>query len=746
MKIDSPFIFLQRDYLSLECLADGKDVFICDVKRRLYLNQRNVNFKVPNNFFKLEDNAAFNEINTFSDLFLEFQIFTKDFLFAKDNKIYVKDEKFLEWHNAISFVSPLLMISSFIENQFELQDFKNYTISDYFKNFIFPNTKSTALISPECIALQHFFTEKHGFYDLHIHLNGIVEADGVWQNLLIDIEKNINEINSEFSKPNSLKELLEQKGLSFVPSDLRELLYKARELKGKIFNIILGLNTNEPSEFYISPFTLFFNELSDAKIPATLLKYESLMYVCVFRFIKNGSVNSELVAKKFYEYLLIQGLFSDFLTQNKNQFGFQQFQEITKTNLREESDKKQISKFFQLCGNDENLPNFKFAEFRFSPKESTAKNVQLIRQIESSWKKFSVDCEYNLIAHFIKKPPKENDADIYFSLRKELDKKTNALIGVKNLKSELSKRLTAIDAASSEFDAPPEIFAPYFRKLRKNGISHFTYHAGEDFYHVLSGLRAIYETVEFCGLQKGDRIGHATAGGINIDAWYSNMKDNFCISKPEWLDNLVFAVTFITERKLESLYNIIPLVTFNIEKLASDIYEENISFLQLKQLWLNLKFSFDEQKEKLPQFKTFIDYRYSKEYLHKQNKEILRSYDIEYLSVETLNIIQTEILKYLHEKEIVIETLPTSNFRIGFYDDFALYQLFNWFTLFLDEKTIPPIVIGTDDPGIFSTNIFNEYALVYCYLVYSKKMERNKVINFISILYRNAEIYAFRDD
>lgn len=776
MKIDSFFLFLQRDFLSLKCFADGKNVSIEDVKRRLFLNQRNINNQVSNHYFKLENNEPYGRIRNFSDLFLEFQKFADKFLAEKEKRIYVQDEKFIEWHNTISFISPLLLISAFIENNFILKDFEISTIQDYFQKYICPNTRNTALLSPECIPLRHFFEEKQGFYDLHIHLNGITETDSVWQNLLNDIEKNMNEISKGFLEEDNkfdeelkvkdcvfekdgLNVLLEQNGLTWNSSDLRELLYKARFLKNEIFNIVFGFENRDSKEFYISPFLEFFNENPDAKIPSKLLRYESLMYVIIFRFIKEKrSETGEYAAKKFYEYLLIQGLFAHLLCHDKTQFGFQQFQEITNTKLREESDKSHISKFFQLCGNDESLPNFRFAEFRFSPKDSVEKNMQFVRQFEASWKNYSLDCESNdiflgfpegnLIAHFIKKSPNLKSEDVYFDLRLELNKKTDALIGFIKQQNQLSKKLVAVDVASSEFDTPPEIFAPYFWKLREKGIKHFTYHAGEDFYHVLSGLRAIYETVEFCGLKKADRIGHAAAAGINIQEWQRTVNDSFCISKNEWFDNLVFAVSFIKERNIKDLYNIIPILLCKIEELVWDVYEKSASFPCLEKLWRSRRLAFHEQKKAVSKnsqdLEYFVDYRYSPEYFERQNKQLLDSSEIEYVSLESLEIIQAEILKYLHEKEIVIETLPTSNFRIGFYNDFSFYQLFNWFDLYLSDKTLPPIVLGTDDPGIFSTNIFNEYALVYCHLVYESKKERNKVLDFLEILYRNAEIYAFR--
>ena len=56
---------------------------------------------------------------------------------------------------------------------------------------------------------------------------------------------------------------------------------------------------------------------------------------------------------------------------------------------------------------------------------------------------------------------------------------------------------------------------------------------------------------------------------------------------------------------------------------------------------------------------------------------------------------------------------------------------------------MPPIIIGTDDPGIFATNIFNEYANIYCNLLYTHKFSHNDAMCIIEKLERNAQVYRF---
>lgn len=77
-------------------------------------------------------------------------------------------------------------------------------------------------------------------------------------------------------------------------------------------------------------------------------------------------------------------------------------------------------------------------------------------------------------------------------------------------------------------------------------------------------------------------------------------------------------------------------------------------------------------------------------------------------------LIQQAILKLLCEKGIIIETLPTSNVRIGHYEDYSSYHLWTWEKWRKEKLPIPDVSVGSDDTGIFATSIFNEYANIYC--------------------------------
>lgn len=56
--------------------------------------------------------------------------------------------------------------------------------------------------------------------------------------------------------------------------------------------------------------------------------------------------------------------------------------------------------------------------------------------------------------------------------------------------------------------------------------------------------------------------------------------------------------------------------------------------------------------------------------------------------------------------------------------------------------TCPSIVVGSDDPGIFMTNIYNEYAQIYQYLK-SSGYTTDQRMKIMEDLYRHSITYNF---
>ncbi|MBR7783997.1 antiviral RADAR system adenosine deaminase RdrB [Undibacterium luofuense] len=107
-----------------------------------------------------------------------------------------------------------------------------------------------------------------------------------------------------------------------------------------------------------------------------------------------------------------------------------------------------------------------------------------------------------------------------------------------------------LDVAGDENALKIEWFAPVLRWLRCGFKSrpdgerastgfHLSIHAGEDYAHPASGMRHIDETVRFCEMREGDRLGHALALGIVPKQWAARQGE-MVLPLDEHLDNLVW--------------------------------------------------------------------------------------------------------------------------------------------------------------------------------------------------------------
>jgi hypothetical protein len=114
-----------------------------------------------------------------------------------------------------------------------------------------------------------------------------------------------------------------------------------------------------------------------------------------------------------------------------------------------------------------------------------------------------------------------------------------------------SRLITTLDVAGDENESKSEIFAPALRWLRSlrrpagERPLRLSIHAGEDYAHPLSGMRHVDETVQFCEMGDGDRIGHGLALGISPAHWFRE-QGQALLSLDEHVDNLVWAWHFAT--------------------------------------------------------------------------------------------------------------------------------------------------------------------------------------------------------
>lgn len=142
-----------------------------------------------------------------------------------------------------------------------------------------------------------------------------------------------------------------------------------------------------------------------------------------------------------------------------------------------------------------------------------------------------------------------------------------------------SRWLRGLDVAGDENLTKTEIYAPALRWLREGMCSkherepasdglHLSIHAGEDYAHPLSGMRHIDETVFFCEMRAGDRLGHALAIGILASDWIKAHGD-MLLPVEEHLDNLVWAWHYASmmASRLSLAAQVLPMLERRIHKI-----------------------------------------------------------------------------------------------------------------------------------------------------------------------------------
>lgn len=398
--------------------------------------------------------------------------------------------------------------------------------------------------------------------------------------------------------------------------------------------------------------------------------------------------------------------------------------------------------------------------FRYPPKEK--KNVPTL----------------GIVFHFLKASHLD-DTSGYFCWRSVVDKErlnaeyrlvtrwnmqhiSQALQEIRCKIPFISEYIVGIDAASDENAMEPWMFAPAYRMMHSERNAkietdefgyqniqniRFTYHVGEDFRHILSGLRHLDEVIEEFHYQTGDRLGHALALGIDIDKWIA---ENEVVPIPigEYLDNLLWlwgknaCEEINLPIQLEILENKIISIA---EKLY--LHPETLTVRMLYQAY---KKKFEEHtreyiKKQFDRFRengTAGNHSPSSEssthfcYFENENqcyaewtaeKICLTNYcpvfeekynTIDLIAVRKsdavlLKTLQEYLIKKTQRLGIFVETNPTSNLTIGDFSQMKEHPLFRLSTIGNKSGNHVQIMVNSDDPVIFNTNAENELAYIY---------------------------------
>ena len=341
--------------------------------------------------------------------------------------------------------------------------------------------------------------------------------------------------------------------------------------------------------------------------------------------------------------------------------------------------------------------------------------------------------------------------------------------------AELSKYLVGIDAASLENATPVWVFAPVFEKARDSSIdligrsAHdrnymqslgFTFHAGEDFRHILSGLRRIDEVAEHLKFHAGDRIGHGIALGIQPQKW---REQNPVVILPqlEALENYLWAYDTLSSHYSNFQAAILTYMEKRIYGLSRKIYGEDkegiatellidgyhqlfspkteiasCEAFEMAERELCRKLADGETVQWKPELVAAA--RHCKVFVKKMEQPI--HCEITQQDILIIEELQKILKKKLGKKGIVLEVNPSSNTAIADLDILCESQFYQMNQLNDDQNII--VCINSDDPAVFNTNVSNELAYIY-YGMLEKGISREAALLWIDRVRRNGMNSSF---
>lgn len=527
----------------------------------------------------------------------------------------------------------------------------------------------------------------------------------------------------------------------------------------------------------------------------------SFLYRC-FRACFDGSF-SEDTQNWFYMYLLIKENFRAELVQVNRQAGFMNFKDYQDRKDRiYDAIVGYCAEAVRLSVNaNQHSQHIVSFEARIAPKSSATEMYRQIRGYEKQIKDnegIAEDFRHLYVYHFIKNPDRSRGR--FLDQPRNKVTRSTSRQNAKALKYALQhsqyfcSNVWGIDAANIEIDCRPETFATDFRYLkdtkpfqRWSGFLdlstrphvHTTYHVGEDFRDIADGLRAIDEAVKFLHLDRGDRLGHALALGVEPELHYRFKNRRVVLPKQDILDNVVWLL--YRSRELDVSIN--PQLRSSLQTMAdsylSELYGdfqqadlrdirpyEYYCSMQLRgdapELYCALPYegpkpllynSYDRYKEDpREELRTYRSsaaisslcqrYHYDGN-VRKKGREVAE-FPVTGDYIELVRSVQDGLARELMEKGIMIECNPTSNYLIGTFQRYDAHPIFRFNNAGLcridgtiETSAQLSVSINTDDLGVFDTSLSNEYAVL------AASLERCTVDN--ERKYSSDSIYDYLD-
>lgn len=546
---------------------------------------------------------------------------------------------------------------------------------------------------------------------------------------------------------------------------------------------------------YCHDYALPFNVQTDDV--TNVFKGEHSLVYGIMRSVFRDAKEAECLSHLLFRYLQVKTAFRNYMVQTNKRVGF--------TNFSDYERRKDL--FLEGCPEYERLLNvlpivegkrfhhLEHLETRIAPKADYSKMRDTMTRLHKDWKGLPEESKpyTGIIVHFIKRDntPCKMFHERHHNLRSGLRRQAVTLMTLRRRSAVVYDNVIGIDAANTELDCRPEVFAQTFRYVRKHADDvcqqyaqcdghcrtlHYTYHVGEDFYDIVDGLRAIDEAVMLLELESGDRLGHCLALGISPEEYYNEYNHIVMVKKQYLLDNIAWmigsakrlAVGMSSKLEME-LHDRFDALVYELYGRRIDMENYRKSMLLrgdnpynlcarqskvanvLLNDWASCALCRREELVRLRENReirqAFLDYHFD-ENVRKRGEE-MESIKVSREYEDCVRRIQECMMQDIRSRNIIIECCPSSNVKIGYANRYDRHPIFR-FCPIDGHRPQMPVTVNTDDLGIFQTSIDNEYSLLALAALKAKDKDghfrfgRREVVQWLDNIRENGQKYAFK--
>jgi hypothetical protein len=335
-----------------------------------------------------------------------------------------------------------------------------------------------------------------------------------------------------------------------------------------------------------------------------------------------------------------------------------------------------------------------------------------------------------------------------------------ALVSVFQKYPRALRTVRGVDLCTDEAGVPVWVMAPLVRWVREAGqqaaiqLRHrgefsipplrTSLHAGEDFVHLLTGLRRLDDTVTYLHLEEGDRVGHAIALGVDPSIWCGRV-GRVVLMREERLFDLIWEWNCYARHGISVASERLAYVRTEMVRLARSIFGRSYSPEDLMDFVDSLHREQDLRAEGYPDNPTLRSHNLRRQaerdvkegdQLEPDGRQLLRAYlgdedvwrrgripetvDLRNIRHEQAALIQLQdgLRRKIGKLCLTIEVNPSSNLLVGDLGNFVGHPLWRLRPVVRTDAVYPlSVCVGSDDPLTFATTLPQEYQLLFDALI-----------------------------